>query len=471
MSSQDAMKFDLVVSCGTLVIPGVGELKADVAATGGKIVAIGQTLASRGKEVIDAQGKHVFPGLFDPHTHIGIERSYEEEAETETRAALIGGVTTIGIFLRTLKESYNTTLPGFRKAMDELSYVDSVFHPQIFTVEQIAEIPQYARDFGIRSFKFYMSGLPGVVESVSDATLLKGFRAVAALGPDAVVCVHCETGALIDQARVDLKAIPQGNLADWEKAHPPEAEALAIRTASYLAKMAGAHLYVVHLSSVEGLEAVRAVRNEGAKITVETVSPYLCLTSDDPNQFLVKMVPPIRSARHGDALWTGLLEGSINTIGTDQTSRSRAAKNPGGGLHGARPGYAVLGTHLPSLIHYGRQRGVPLEKLIDPCTRQPAKLYGIYPQKGTIAVGSDADLVVVDLDLEKEVQPEILRGMSDFSPFEGKKLRGWPVATIKNGKIAARDGDVVAEASGRYLPRPARSSAPDVYWLNTPPAR
>ena len=109
MSSQDAMKFDLVVSCGTLVIPGVGELKADVAATGGKIVAIGQTLASRGKEVIDAQGKHVFPGLFDPHTHIGIERSYEEEAETETRAALIGGVTTIGIFLRTLKESYNTT--------------------------------------------------------------------------------------------------------------------------------------------------------------------------------------------------------------------------------------------------------------------------------------------------------------------------------------------------------------------------
>jgi dihydroorotase-like cyclic amidohydrolase len=468
MSVKDD-RHDLVVTGGTVVIPGVGTLKADVAMSGGKIVAIGEDLGARGRETYDARGKHVLPGIFDPHTHIGIERSYDEEAETETRAALIGGVTTIGIFLRSLKESYNLHLPAFRRAMDELSYVDSVFHPQIFTAEQIEEIPQYARDFGIRSFKFYMSGLPGVVEQVSDATLLKGFQAVAALGPDAIVCVHCETGALIDQARVDMKKLPSGNLADWEKAHPPEAEALAIRTASYLAGLAGAHLYVVHLSSVQGLETVRAIRREGAKITVETVSPYLCLNSDDPNQFLVKMVPPIRGAKHGDALWTGLLEGSVNTIGTDQTARSRAAKNPGGGLHGARPGYAVLGTHLPSLLHEGQRRGVPLEKLIDPCTRQPAKVYGIYPQKGTIAVGTDADLVVVDLDLEKTVTPEMLRGMSDFSPFEGKTLRGWPVATIKGGRIVARDGDVVAPPAGRYIPRPARDQAPDVDWLRVIP--
>ena len=177
------------------------------------------------------------------------------------------------------------------------------------------------------------------------------------------------------------------------------------------------------------------------------------------------MVPPIRSAEHGEAIWTGLLEGSVNTIGTDNTSRSRAAKNPGGGLHGARPGYAVLGTHLPSLLHFGRLRGVPLETLVDHCTRQPAKVYGIYPQKGTIAVGSDADLVVVDLDLEKTVTPELLKGMSDFSPFEGKTLRGWPVATIKAGQIAARNGDVIGPPRGRYLPRPARNEAPQVDWL------
>ena len=463
MASTD--KFDLVVKGGTVVVPGVGSFRADVGINDGKISAIGENLGSHSIDVLDAKGMHVLPGFFDPHTHIGIERSYEEEAETETRAALIGGVTTIGIFLRSLKDSYNLHLPGFRKAMDELSYVDSIFHPQIFTAEQIEEIPQYAENFGIRSFKFYMSGLPGVVESISDALLLKGFRTVAALGPDTIVCVHCETGTLIDQARDDLKKLPQGNLADWEKAHPPEAEALAIRTAAYLAKTVGAHLYVVHLSSLQGLDAVRAARRDGAKLTVETVSPYLCLNSDDENQFLVKMVPPIRSAEHGEAIWTGLLEGSVNTIGTDNTSRSRAAKNPGGGLHGARPGYAVLGTHLPSLLHFGRLRGVPLETLVDHCTRQPAKVYGIYPQKGTIAVGSDADLVVVDLDLEKTVTPELLKGMSDFSPFEGKTLRGWPVATIKAGQIAARNGDVIGPPRGRYLPRPARNEAPPVDWL------
>ena len=206
----------------------------------------------------------MLPGIFDPHVHIGNERSFEEEAETETRAAVLGGVTTVGIFLRSLENSYFDHLPAFRRAMDERSYVDSVFHPQIFTEEQIAEIPRYAKQFGIRSFKFYMSGMPGIVKSITDDVLLHGFRTVAGLGPDAVACVHCETGALIDRARNELqKRKPEGTLTDWEDAHPGDAEALAIQTALYLAKVAGAHLYVVHLSSHQGLEVVRDARRAG----------------------------------------------------------------------------------------------------------------------------------------------------------------------------------------------------------------
>ncbi len=165
------------------------------------------------------------------------------------------------------------------------------------------------------------------------------------------------------------------------------------------------------------------------------------------------MVPPVRTPEHQTALWEGFLEGSINTVGTDNTSRGRASKRPEAGLHGARPGLPALGTHLPALLHYGRLRGIPLDVLVERATRGPARVYGIYPQKGTIAIGSDADLVVVDLDLERVVRAEDLQGMSDFSPFEGKKLRGWPVATIKGGKIIARDGKIVAEANGRYLHR------------------
>jgi dihydropyrimidinase len=465
MSAGAGNRFSLVVKGGTLIIPGVGRIDADVGIAHGKIAAIGDDLVGEAEDVYDASGKTVLPGIFDPHAHIGNERSFEEEAETETRAALLGGVTTIGIFLRSLEESYSLHLPGFRRAMDELSYVDSVFHPQIFTEEQIAEIPLYAKEYGIRSFKFYMSGMPGIVKSVTDDVLLHGFRTVAALGSDAIACVHCETGVLVDQARKELQKKKDGTLADWEFAHPADAEALAIQTALYLAKMAGAHLYVVHLSSRQGLEVVRNARRQGLRFTVETTTPYLGIASDDPNGFLVKMVPPVRTKDHHDALWQGVMEGSINTVGTDNTSRTRATKRPEAGLHGARPGLPVLGTHLPALLHYGRLRGVPLELLVDRATRAPAKVYGIYPQKGTIAVGSDADLAVVDLDLEKVVRAEILQGMSDFSPFEGKTLRGWPVATIKAGEIIARDGAIVGKRNGRYLPRQARNAAPDVDWF------
>jgi dihydropyrimidinase len=451
---KQAAKLDLLVRGGTLVIPGLGQVKADVGIADGKIAVLGENLPQSAAETYDATGRTVLPGIFDPHIHIGNEQSYESEAETETRAAILGGVTTVGIFLRSLEDSYFDHLPAFRKAMDERSYVDSVFHPQIFTERQIEEIAGYAEQFGIRSFKFYMSGIPGIVKSVTDDVLLHGFRTVASLGPDAVACVHCETGALIDRARDELKTRkPEGTLADWEDAHPAIAEALAIQTALYLAKVAGAHLYVVHLSSHQGLEVVRAARRAGMHFTVETTTPYLGINSSDPNGFLAKMIPPVRTPEHQIALWEGVLEGSINTVGTDNTSRARATKRPEAGLHGSRPGLPALGTHLPALLHYGRMRGVPLEILVERATRSPARVYGIYPQKGTIAVGSDADLVVVDLELERVVRAEGLQGMSDFSPFEGKRLRGWPVATIKGGKIIARDGKIVSKANGRYLPR------------------
>jgi dihydropyrimidinase len=460
-------KFDLVVRNGTVVIPGVGSVTADVGIAGGRITALADELSGAAEEVLDARGRIVMPGIFDPHVHIGNELSFEVEAETETRAGVLGGVTTIGIFLRSLEDSYYDHLPAFRRAMDERSYVDSVFHPQIFTEQQIAELPGYAEQFGIRSFKFYMSGMPGIVKSVTDEVLLEGFRQVASLGPDAIACVHCETGALIDAARNELKrSKPEGTLADWEHAHPAEAEALAIQTAVYLAKLAGAHLYVVHLSSRQGLEVVRACRRAGARFTVETTSPYLGISSDDPNGFLAKMVPPVRTPEHGLALWEGLRDGTIQTVGTDNTSRGRKSKQPQAGLHGSRPGLPVLGTHLPALLHFGRLRGVPLEILVERATRGPAKVYGIYPRKGTIAVGSDADLVVVDLDLERVVRAEELQGMSDFSPFEGKRLRGWPVATIKGGKIVARDGKIVGPPNGRYIPRPAPKQPAPAGWPN-----
>ena len=445
---------DLVVRGGTVVVPGVGRLRADVGIADGRIVALGEDLGAA-RASLDAPGKAVLPGVVDPHVHLGNTLPFEEEAHTESRAAVIGGVTTVCVFLRRT-DSYLKHLPEFRRAIEQRSYVDAAFHLQIFSEEQLRELAACAEEHGVRSFKFYMSGIPGIVQSVSDAFLLDGFRQVTALGPDAVACVHAENASLVERGRAELsRTTPHGTVADWEHAHPAAAEALAIQTAAFLAGQAGANLYVVHLSSRAGLAVVRRLKRDGVRLTVETTSPYLGLSSDDPNGFLLKMVPPIRTAADTQALWNGVVDGSIDLVGTDNTSRTRATKQPEAGLHGARPGYAGLGTHLPALLHFGHHgRGAPLDLLAERMCRMPARVFGLYPKKGTIAVGSDADLVVVDLALEREVRPEALAGMSDFSPFEGKRLRGWPVATIKGGRIVARDGALVEERpAGRYLPR------------------
>ena len=222
---MNAGKYDLMVTNGTLVIPGVGQMKADVGIAGGRVVAIGENLSGSTGETLDASGKMVLPGIVDPHVHIGNEMAFEEEARSETRAAVLGGVTTVGVFLRSLEDSYLERLPAFRDAIEQHSYVDAAFHLQIFTDQQLAEIPACAAEFGVRSFKFYMSGIPGIVPSIKDDFLYEGFRQVASLGPGAIACVHCENGCLIDHAHADLiRRKPEGTLADWEEAHPAEAE-------------------------------------------------------------------------------------------------------------------------------------------------------------------------------------------------------------------------------------------------------
>ncbi len=453
-SGSSAGGFDLVVRHGMLVIPGIGSVSADVGITGGRIVALGEELSGPARETLDARGKVVLPGIFDPHVHIGNERSFEEEAETETRAAVLGGVTTIGIFLRSLEDSYYDHLPAFRRAMDERSYVDSVFHPQLFTEQQIAELPGYAEKFGIRSFKFYMSGMPGIVKSVTDEVLLGGLSpgGFPRTGCDRVRALRDRS---VDRCGAQRSQAPQtrgnagrlgrgascgsGGAGDPDRGLPGKA-----RRRSSLCR-----------APVEpaGTRCRARLSPRGCSFHGRDHQPVSRDSSDDPNGFLAKMVPPVRTAEHGAALWEGLRDGTIQTVGTDNTSRGRKSKQPQAGLHGSRPGLPVLGTHLPALLHFGRLRGVALETLVDRATRAPARVYGIYPQKGTIAVGSDADLVVVDLDAERVVRAEDLQGFSDFSPFEGKTLRGWPVATVKGGKIVARDGKIVGPPTGRYIPR------------------
>lgn len=446
--------WDLVVAGGDLIIPEYGQLSADVAVRGGKVAAIGNDLGP-GERTVDARGAVVLPGLVDPHVHLALENSFADDARTETASALAAGVTTVGLYLRELEQSYVGVLPGLREDWENGAYVDAFFSLQIFNEEQLAGLQDYLR-FGISSFKLYMYGLPGVVPSVNDAFILEAMGRIAQATTGGVVSVHCENEPMVEAAIARLeRERPEGTLEDWAESHPAEAEAEAIGRAAFLAEQAGCTLYIVHLSSKIGLKATKHALKWYDRIVVETTSPILGVDMKDPNGFLAKMSPPLRSPEDREALWTALADGTIDTVGTDNTSRSRAAKNVDRGLHGARTGYPALGTHLTALLEEGyHRRGVSLQRIAQVACQRPAEVFGLYPRKGTIVVGGDADLVVVDLFAERVVDAEHLHSFSDFSIFEGRSMRGWPRAVIKGGDVAMEDNTIlVPPGNGRYLLR------------------
>jgi dihydropyrimidinase len=433
---------DLKVVNGTLVIPGAGLVQKGVGIKDGRVAAVEEPAAlGEASRTVDASGKYVIPGVIDPHVHLGIfTGDFGLEAESETRAALAGGVTTVGVFMGGA-ESY---LPAS---------TDFFFHLSMFTPEQLAEIPDYIEKFGVTSFKFYMCGVKGVFPNVEDDFILQGLRTLKAIGGHLTGCVHCEDQGMVDQAFDQLAASkPEGDLCDWAEAGPACAEENAVVRACRMSATAEQRLYLVHMSSELGIKAAKAHRPP--TVYVETTSPYLSLSKNDSSGLLAKMLPPIKDESDREALWEAVRDGTINSIGTDNVSLNREIKGADKGMLNAMPGYPVLQTHLPVLLHEGvNKRGVRLEKIVELTSRNPAEIFGVYPRKGTIAVGSDADLVLVDLDMERTVKAEEIYSFADFSLYEGRVLKGWPVMTIKGGQIAVEDGQVVAQPSAAFLRR------------------
>jgi len=447
---------DLKVINGTLFIPGVGLIKAGVGIKNGKIVMI----ASDGDlpeatTTIDAEEKFITPGWIDPHIHIGIFSTYAGECETETRYALSGGITTLGVFMGG-GESYLPTLGGQIKTAEEKSSTDLFFHLAIFTPQQMDEMEQYYEKFGVTDFKFYMTGVPGVFPNVPDDFIKKGFQKIAKMGYPAIGCVHCEDQEMVDKGWDYVKKnCPQPSLKDWTQSSPSGAEADAARRFVTIARETGARAYMVHMSSKEAAKELFDMFKEGREnIYVETTSAYCAMNNEDSAGKFAKMVPPIRDQASMDALWGAVKSGLVSTFGTDNVSCSSEHKKSDNWME-VMPGYPVVGEHIPALLTEGyHKRGISWTSIIEKATKGPAEAYGIYPQKGTIAVGSDADLVIVDLNKEKKVNPKEHYSFSDFSLFQGRTLKGWPVKVIKGGKLAVEDGKVLIKpGSSKYLRR------------------
>lgn len=446
---------DLAVVNGTLVIPGQGLLRADIGIRDGEICVIGKRQSfQNARQEVDASGRYVLPGLFDPHIHLGGRTSFEKEVLTETKSALAGGVTTLGCFLRR-QESYLGCFDEYLKKAEQRLYTDIIFHLAILNEKHLEEIPLCASQLGVTSFKVYMSGRPHVA-SADDWLIFHTFKKVAELGYPAITCVHAENAALVDHAMDEvLKNKPNGTLADWAESHPNMAEEEAVMRTAFLAEKAKARVYIVHVTTADAVGRLRDIKRVTNSIYAETSSVYLSKDKHDEIGLWAKRNPPLRDKVDVEALWEAVRGDVIDTFGTDNVTADRAGNKGDTTLAEAKGGFPLLATNLPVLLDEGyHKRGVPLEKIAEKASTAPARIFGIYPRKGAIQVGSDADLVIVDLEKEKVVDHRQLHSVADFSIYDGKKLKGWPVMTIKAGRVVAEDYAIKAEPGcGSYLRR------------------
>src|SRR5467141_3036933 len=457
------MGFDMIIGNGC-VVTATDTYMADVAISDGKIAVIGRDLLrENATKVLDASGKYVFPGGIDVHTHLDMPfggTTSADDFETGTRAAAFGGTTTLIDFAiqyrgQTLRTAFDTWM---QKASGK-AVCDYSFHCIITELAdaQLQEMNALVRE-GVTSFKLFMA-YPGVF-MLDDGSIFKAFRTTAKNG--GLVCMHAENGNAID-------VIVQQALAEGKKApkyhaltRPTTAESEATARAIALAEMAGAPVYIVHLSCNEALEKVREARDRGLPVYAETCPQYLYLSLENfdvPGFEGAKYVftPPLREKWHQEKLWNGLKSDHLQVVSTDhcpfcfkeqkELGRNDFTKIPNGG-----PGV----EHRMSLIYSGGVAAgrFSVNRFVELVSTTPAKLFGLYPRKGTIAVGSDADLVIFDPNHEEVISAKTHHMRVDYSMFEGIRTKGAPKTVFSRGRAVIESDKFLGRAgTGEFVKR------------------
>lgn len=452
----------LLIKNGTLVTNGA-VFKADLLIEDGKIVQIAENIEAKG-DVIDARGKYVCPGGVEIHTHIdGILHGMRtvDDWYYASLGAAFGGTTTVVDFpMQGVKQTLGETIEEFHQRAKDKSIVDYAFTPIIsqYTDETYEEIPELI-EAGHPTFKVFMY----YDWKVNDYDLARVLDVTGNSG--GMISIHCENAGTIDY--LGDKAIREGKTGvEWHApTRPVSTEVEATYRVMQVAGELGVPVLVVHMSAAGAVEEVAKARARGVKAYGEAMPHFLLLDDSEYNRpgyegMKYVITPPLRPKEHHEALWANLRNNTLVTVGSDHCAfpykdKIRLFETRGSVFQKIPHGAPGIETRVPLIFSEGVSKGrISLTRFVDVVATNPAKLVGLYPKKGVLALGSDADIMIIDPQKEVTISQEMLHGKTDYTPFEGWKLKGYPVTSISRGNVLVHEGEVVAKPGvGEFLKR------------------
>jgi dihydroorotase-like cyclic amidohydrolase len=440
---------DLVLADCEVVTP-TSVFRGWVSVADGMISGVGHGDPPRGKRVIGGGGRTLMPGRIEGHCHLR-SANFDEDVRQVSRQAAAGGVTVLMPFMRAT-ESYLPLVPRWTQAVVAHSYCDVSFHLQVQAPMHVPEILECQQRFGIQSYKVHLDARHSIsdfnLEPVDDGDLYLAMLEVRQF--DGSVAVHCENTEIARHLNERIRASGRADLAAWADIRSPIVEAADVNSSVFLASRVGCRLVVVHVSTMDSVEA--AAIHRYPHVTFEAMIHSLGISLEDAQARVgggAKTVPPLRQQAELERLWQGVESGAISMVGTDHSARSSALV--GTGLDDghvefweAREAATGIGVGTPLFLTAAIDRGVDLRAAARLMSLGPAKVYGLSHRKGAIAVGMDADLMLVDLDHERKASAGSLWS-SVRTLAEGMNLRGWPVMTCLRGSVVYEDGEIVSD--------------------------
>jgi dihydroorotase len=438
---------DLILAGGKVVSPDA-VLEASIAIKDGKILAVGAPEAMPpAKETVDVAGMHILPGAIDVHVHFR-DPGYpqKEDFASGTAAAAFGGVTTIFDMPNTIPTvGTHEVLAAKHKMASEKAHVDFGLYA-VLGEDTIEHVPALI-EAGVIGFKLYMGNTFGKIASPSTGAMLEAFEVVAPTGKR--ISLHAETNSIMERRETRLRQAGRTDPLAHLASRPAVVAIEAVSRAAILAEWTGARIHILHISSADELRPLREAKARGVDITGETCPHYLMLSADDyaKNAGVIRVNPPVREKRNQEPLWAALADGTVDIIATDHAPHSPEEKTRND-MFDVDCGFPGVESQMPLMLSQVNAGRMTIMDYVALSAAKPAKIWGLYPRKGVIAPGAEADIAVVDLTREMTLDDAKLQSRAKITPWHGRKVKGLPVHTIVRGRFVMRDRTLVDGTRG-----------------------